>query len=191
MKQKNFDRLAQIIRRKATQLGFRQLVKQSPRIISLAAPNEKFRLEVTLNNHIVVPPLPLILSVQVYEDSFWALLFPDPCILSEKTVEAALTLANEANRELYRGTALGRFWVDDDPEHLDFAYDLYLKEEMLEACPEEVAKQLFDVPFAHFNDLHVPLTMLAAGTWDSATALRYFRQLREDGFVDNEEYGLW
>lgn len=187
MKEKNLDMLEKIVRRSSTELRL-QVMDSAPKIISLAAPRERFHLFIELDSP-VAPPLPFQLSIQGEENAVRALLFPSPRLLTEQTAGRFLCLANEANRELYRGTALGRFWVDI--ESLDFAYELILKEAMLEKDPEETAAQLFDVPLAHFRDLHIPLVMLAGGTWDWETALRYFQQLRKDGYVDNRDYGLW
>jgi len=187
VKEENINLLKGIIRRKCTELGWHQ-VEQSSRVISLAAPREKFHLMTELDSP-VVPSLPLQMSIQDEGDDVRAILFPSPRLLTEQAAEGFLSLANDANRELYRGTGLGRFWVD--MEHLDFAYEVLLKERLVESDVEEAATQLFDVPLMHFRDLHIPLIMMAGGGWDSATALHYFRQLREAGSVDNSEYGLW
>lgn len=189
MKPENLMCLENIFRRKSVEYGFQPPVKNSPRLISMAAPHEVFSLSLLLGDEVVVPPLPLKMSVAAVDGSFGVLIFPSPPILNPAGAKAALWLANEANQELYRGAALGRFWVDI--EDLDFAYEVWLKEQMLEASQEETANQLFDVPLAHFHDLQIPLTMLARSEWDSSTALRYFRQLHENGFVNNEDYGLW
>lgn len=187
MKGKNLDVLEKILRHRATELGF-QVMDYTPKIISLAAPREQFHLFIELDSP-VAPPLPLQLSIQCEENAVRALLFPSPRILTKQTAGRFLGLVNEANRELYRGSAIGRFWVD--VKNLDLAYEFIFKEAMLENDPTEIAAQLFDVPLAHFRDLHIPLVMLAGGTWDCDTALRYFQQLRKDGFVDNRDYGLW
>ncbi len=129
------------------------------------------------------------LSIQCEKDAVRALLFPSPRILTEQTAGHFLGLVNEANQELYRGSALGRFWVD--VKNLDLAYEFIFKEAMLESDPEEIATQLFDVPLAHFYDLHIPLVMQAGGIWDCNTALLYLQQLRKDGYVDNKDFGLW
>lgn len=84
---------------------------------------------------------------------------------------------------------MGRFWID--MENLDFAYELIFDESMLANNTEEAAVQMFDVPFAHYLDHHVPLAMMARGIWDCDTAMQYFRQLRKDGCVDNRDYGLF
>lgn len=186
MGEENLAALERIIMRKSTELGLYH-AKQSPKILSLAAPHERFHLMLELSSP-VAPPLPLQMSIQDEGDTIRALLFPSPRILTEQTAECFLGLANEANRELYRGTALGRFWVDI--ENLDFAYELILKEFMLKNSAKEIAVQIFDVPLAHFRDLHIPLVMLAEGGWAPDVALQYLRQLRRDGYVDNRDYGL-
>lgn len=187
MKSENIRLLNRIIRRKSTEFGWHQGEK-SPQVVPLFAPRERFHLFIELDSP-VVPPLTLQLSIQGEENTVRSLLFPSPRILTEQTAKYFLSLANEANRELYRGAALGRFWVDI--ENLDFAYELILKESILESNTEEITAQLFDVPLAHFRDLHIPLVMLAGDIWNCDTALRYFQQLRKDGYVDNRDFGLW
>lgn len=187
MKEKNLDTLEKIVRRRSAELGL-QVMGSTPKIISLAAPRERFHLFSELDSP-VAPPLPLQLSIQCEENAVRALLFPSPRILTKQTAGHFLGLVNEANRELYRGSALGRFWVD--VKNLDLAYEFIFKEAMLESDPEEIATQLFDVPLAHFYDLHIPLVMQAGGIWDCNTALLYLQQLRKDGYVDNKDFGLW
>lgn len=187
MKSENISLLNRIIRRKSTEFRWQQEEK-SPQVVPLFAPREEFHLFIELDSP-VVPPLPLQMSIQVEEDAVRSLMFPSPRLLTEQTAERFLSLSNEANRELYRGAALGRFWVDI--ENLDFAYELILKESIFESNTEEIAAQLFDVPLAHFRDLHIPLVMQAGGIWDCDTALRYFQQLRREGYVENRDFGLW
>lgn len=184
MKAENLSTLEKIIKRRSTALGFYPEGLPSG-VVHIAAPRECAHLKIELSNPFA-PPLSLQISIRDERDILRALLFPSPRILTEQTVNPSLYLANEANRELYRGAAAGRFWVD--MESLDFAYELILKESTLKSNAEEVAAQLFDIPLAHFHDLHIPLVMLAGGTWDHDTALRYFQQLRTDGQVDNRDY---
>jgi hypothetical protein len=187
MQAKNVISLRNIIKRKSAEFGLRQLA-YSPQVIYLAAPQELFHLMTELTSP-VAPSLPLQLSIQCEKDAVRALLFPSPRILTEQTAGHFLGLVNEANQELYRGSALGRFWVD--VKNLDLAYEFIFKEAMLESDPEEIATQLFDVSLAHFYDLHIPLVMQAGGIWDCNTALLYLQQLRKDGYVDNKDFGLW
>ena len=62
---------------------------------------------------------------------------------------------------------------------------------MIEKDTEETARQLFDIPCAHYQDLHTPLIMLAGNRWESDMAICYLQELRENGYVDNADYGLW
>lgn len=186
MKAENLTSLEKMIRRKSVELGFYS-VGDFPKVVSLFVPQERFHLSIRLRNP-VVPDLPLQMSIRDEEGTVRVLLFPSPSILTEHTADQFLILANEANRELYRGAALGRFWVDT--ENRDFAYELLLRESFLESHPEETAAQLFDVPLSHFRDLHIPLVMLAGGIWSPETALKFFRQLRSEGFVEHSDYGL-
>lgn len=74
---------------------------------------------------------------------------------------------------------------------MDFAYEIVLAEEIIEKYEDEVAQQLFNIPRAHLHDLLVPLTMLKTGIWQSDTAIKYLKELRENGYVDNSDYNLW
>lgn len=189
MKTENLSLLNTIVQQKIRELGLVPLRQfQSPKLISLDAPGEKYHLETELASP-VARPLPLQISICDDGATVSARLFPSPRIVTEPRAAEYIALANEANRELYRMAGLGRFWVSE--EDLDFAYEILFKKEMLESHVEEMAKQLFDVPLSHFQDLYIPLVMLADGVWNGSTALRYFRQLRAEGCVDSRDYGLW
>lgn len=160
MRAENLTVLERVIKQKSAELGFCQK-KLTSGVIPIAAPRERVHLMTELNSP-VVPALPLQMSIRDSGNAIRALLFPSPPIIhNEQAAEQFLILENEANRELYRGAALGRFWVDI--KNLDFAYELILKESIFESNAEEIAAQLFDVPLAHFRDLHIPLVMLAGG----------------------------
>ena len=103
MKEKNLNTLEKIVRRRSAELGL-QVMDSAPKIISLAAPRERFHLFIELDSP-VAPPLPLQLSIQGEENAVRVLLFPSPRLLTEQTAERFLSLANETNRELYRGAA--------------------------------------------------------------------------------------
>lgn len=186
MKAETMASLERLIQKKSVELGLHPIGNIS-QVVFLFAPRERFHFATELRSS-VVPSLPLQIAIHDEEGGVRALLFPSPPILTEQTAEQFLTLANEANRELYRGAALGRFWLDI--ENLDFAYEVLLRESLVESHLEEAAAQLFDVPLSHFRDLHIPLVMLAGGTWNPGTALRFFRQLRSEGFVEHSDYGL-
>ena len=66
-----------------------------------------------------------------------------------------------------------------------------MKDEIIESCTEEAARLLFDLPYLQFHDLYLPLIMLSDGKWKSDIAIRYIKELRENGYVDNSDYGLW
>ena len=117
------------------------------------------------------------------------IFFPSPIMIKSENASQFIYLSNAADRYLYCGTALGRFWVDKG--NFDLAYEVIVKENMLEHCTEEVSRQLFDIPFAHFKDLHIPLTMPAKDTWRSDKAICYLTGLRENGHVDDLDHGLW
>lgn len=84
-------------------------------------------------------------------------------------------------------SAMGRFWVNDDN---DFCYECYLPEFLLE-YEKELENQLFDKPFAHFRDCLSPLMKMKDGEWNAEYAIKYLTELRENGYIDNQEYNLW
>ncbi len=61
----------------------------------------------------------------------------------------------------------------------------------MNAMRQKIENQLFDIPYAHFKDLHIPLVMLAGNAWRVDMAISYLTELREKGYVDNSVYGLW
>ena len=56
---------------------------------------------------------------------------------------------------------------------------------------KELENQLFDKPFAHFRDCLSPLMKMKDGEWNAEYAIKYLTELREKGYVDNQEYNLW
>lgn len=189
MEDKNIILLNRIITYKSNELGI-EVIKpdHSGSIVSML--REDWHLFIEINSPIVQPqPLLLQMTICVKEDTFQMLCFPSPGIITNNNTEQFIKLANIANLYLFRDSALGRLWVDD--ENFDFAYELIIKEELLENCTEEITRQLFDVPITHFKDLHIPLIMLANNEWDEKIAIKYLTELRENGCVGNKEYGLW
>lgn len=187
MKEANIYLLNKVINQKAKELRF-TITKpvHSGAVVSIL--REDWHLFTQMSNSLV-PALLLQMTICIEEDALRMLFFPSPRIVQENNLKQFIFLSNIANRYLYRGKALGRFWVDETS--LDFAYEVIIKEELLESCSEEVAKQLFDIPLAHFTDLHIPLIMLAQNKWNAEKAIIYLQELREKGHVDNMEYELW
>ncbi len=135
--------------------------------------------------HPLVPALEIQCSISIEGDYIRAVWFPHPALLTPETRTEFVLLANEANLELHPG---GRFWCNDE---MDFAYEIVLAKKIIEKCEEETATLLFDVPYSNYQDFHIPLIMLKNGIWKAGTAVRYLRELRTRGFVDNSDYGLW
>ena len=50
---------------------------------------------------------------------------------------------------------------------------------------------MFEWPLGQFRDIHIPLMMLLQGKWGAETAIRFIKELRENGFVENEKYDLF
>lgn len=187
MENKDKILLDRIICQKANEFGF-EMIKPAHSGTVVSIMREDWHLFIEMRSP-VVPPLQLQMTVYVEDKTIGMTFFPSPIIIQSKNISQFIYLANVANYYLYLGTALGRFWVDEG--QLDFAYEVRLKENMLEHCPEEVSRQLFAIPCSHFKDLHISLSMLAQDTWNADTAIRYLKELRENGHVDNSNYGLW
>ena len=111
------------------------------------------------------------------------MMFMHPIIVDEHNRCNFIEFANAAN--LWLGSSLGRFWVNDDN---DYCYECYLPELLIEHN-NELEQQLFDKPYAHFRECLTALLQLKDGKWDVDTAIHYINELRTEGFVDNLEYG--
>lgn len=85
------------------------------------------------------------------------MMFLDPVIVTYETKTTYIEFANAAN--LYLGSALRRFWVNEDN---DYCYECYLPDFLLE-YEDELEKQLFDKPFSHFRDCLTPLMKMKNG----------------------------
>ena len=179
--------LNKIVTQKSNELGFEIMKpKHSGNVISIL--REEWHLFLEMHSPIVSSLL-LQMTIYVEDKAVRMLFFPSPAIIDNRNMNQFILLSNVANRYLYIGSALGRFWVD--VENRDFAYELILREELIEHHASEIEKQLFDVPYSHFKDLHIPLLMLEENVWDADMAIRYLTELREKGYVDNSVYGLW
>lgn len=179
--------LNKIVTQKSHELGFQVIkLEHSENVVSLL--REDWHLFLEMRSPIVSSLL-LQMTIAVEDEAVQMLLFPSPAIIDSRNTNQFIQLSNAANRYLYMGSALGRFWVDVD--NRDFAYELILKEILPECHAAEIENQLFDVPYAHFKDLHIPLVMLAENLWKADMAIRYLTELREKGYVDNSVYGLW
>lgn len=188
MKRDNIFLLNKMIQTKCKEFNFENMrMNNTDNVISIL--KEDWHI-FSILQHPLVAPLELQTSLTIEKSNSLRLLcFPHPVMISSDTLPQFIRLCNEANSQLYAGTALGRFWCDE--VHYDFVYEVILKEDIIESCPEEISKQLFDVPYYHFKDLHIPLTMLANRTWKSDVAIKYLQELRKNGYVDNSDYGLW
>ncbi len=187
MKKDNIHLLNKIVTAKSNELGFEIMKpKHSDSVVSIL--RDKVHLFIEMHSPIVTS-LPLQMSICVEDDAVRTLLFPSPIIINSGNVCQFVRLSNVANQYLYRGNNLGRFWVDE--ECFDLAYELILEEYLIEHYTKEIGKQLFDLPLAHFTDCHIPLLMLAKNTWKADIAMNYLKELRENGYIDNQRYGLW
>ncbi len=184
MKKENILLLNKVIAAKSEELGFEFIrPEHDGPVVSIL--REDWHLFAQIQSPIV-PSLSLQMAIYAEDDAVRMLLFPSPAIIDSGNALPFIQLSNLANRYLYMGDALGRFWVDADL--CDFAYELILKEDLLHAA--RIENQLFDVPYAHFTDLHIPLVMLRQNIWQADTAVSYLTELRENGYVDNSSYGL-
>ncbi|MCM1539298.1 MAG: hypothetical protein NC254_12990 [bacterium] len=188
MKNENIHLLNKIITAKSNELGFEIMKPEHSGTVISFLRKEDWHLFIEMHSPLV-PSLSLQVSICVEDKAVRTLLFPSPIIINSGNVYQFVRLSNVANQYLYRGNALGRFWVDE--ESLDLAYELILEEYLIEHYTEEVGKQLIDIPLAHFRDCHIPLMMLAGNAWKADTAISYLKELRENGYVDNQKYNLW
>lgn len=188
MKNKNIHLLNQIIIGKANEFGCEIMKPEHSGTVISFLRKEDWHLFIEMHSPLV-PCLSLQMSVCIEEKKVRILLFPSPIIIDSGNVCQFVRLSNVANQYLYRGNALGRFWVDE--ESFDLAYELILEEHLIEHYTEESGKQLFDIPLTHFTDCHIPLMMLAKNTWKADVAIEYLKELRENGYVDNQRYNLW
>ncbi|MCM1500408.1 MAG: hypothetical protein NC124_18250 [Clostridium sp.] len=187
MKNENIILLNKIITAKSNELGFGIMKPEhSGTVISLL--REDWHLFIEIHNPLV-PSLSLQMSIWFEDKAVQTRLFPSPSIINSGNVYQFLRLSNVANQRLGRRYDLGRFWVDE--ESFDLAYELILEEYLIEHYTEEVGKQLFEIPLAHFRDCHIPLMMLAGNAWKADTAISYLKELWENGYVDNRKYDLW
>lgn len=175
--------LTQIVDQKTREFSLKKIKwENTGSIISIF--REEWHLFALLE-HPCVSTLEIQCSICIEGDFVRTVWFPDPTLITPKTKTEFVLLANEANIELHSG---GRFWCNED---MDFAYEIVLSEEMIEKCEYEVARLLFDIPYSNFCDLHAPLEMLKQGTWQANTAIKYLKELRTQGVVDNSNYDLW
>lgn len=135
--------------------------------------------------HPLVPNLEIQCSISIEGDFVRSVWFPHPTLLTTETRTDFILFANEANLELHSG---GRFWCN---EAKDFAYELVMTKEIIEKNEEEAGRMLFDIPYSNYHDFHISLIMLQKGIWKAGTAIRYIKELRDKGVVDNSDYNLW
>ena len=145
---------------------------------------EDFNLITFLTNEIFSWELQITIDCAI-EGRIHLMMFLHPVVITQTTRSAYIEFANEAN--MYLGSAMGRFWVNDDN---DYCYECYLPDFLLE-YEQELEQQLFDKPFAHFRDCLTPLIKLKDSGWDSRYAIQFLTELRQQGYVDNREYNLW
>ena len=112
MEDKNIILLNRIITYKSNELGI-EVIKpdHSGSIVSML--REDWHLFIEINSPIVQPLL-LQMTICVKEDTFQMLCFPSPGIITNNNTEQFIKLANIANLYLFRDSALGRLWVDDE-----------------------------------------------------------------------------
>lgn len=170
----------------------RKLIKKNARLFQMSiidkkdgySMKEKFYLFTLIENDVFSWELQITIDCAT-ERLIHLMMFLHPVVITKATRSAYIEFANEAN--LYLGSAMGRFWVNEDN---DYCYECYLPEFLLE-YEGELEKQLFDKPFAHFRDCLSPLMKMKDGEWNVEEAIKYLTELREKGYVDNQKYNLW
>lgn len=174
--------LQRIIERKSSEFSFVMRKQNTGNIVSIF--REEWHLFTWLENALV-PALEIQCSINGDGNFVRAVWFPHPIMITPETRTEFILFANEANIEMHSG---GRFWCNDE---MDFAYEIVVTEEMIEKCEEDVSELLLDIPYSNYQDFHTPLIMLQRGIWKADTAIRYIRELRSAGVVDNSDYDIW
>lgn len=187
MKDKTLDILYQLIKEREKKYGIimkKHVVTEN--VVPIKSRIENYHLFLTLENG-MVPSLQIQYSIAYENDQYVrCLIFPSPIIINKQTINDFVGFANASNRYVLKG--LGRFWVDI--EKYDFAYEILLSSEFIIDNKNEVGHQFFDLPLAHFTDFITPLYMLGTGHWQADIAIKYLDELREKGYVNNNDYGI-
>ena len=126
---------------------------------------EDYQLTTVLSNELFSWELQMTIGI-TKEGLIHMMLFMHPVIIKEKNRLSFIQFAN------------------------DYCYECYLPQQLLDN-PVELEKQLFDRPFSHFMDSLTPLMQLKTGEWTVDRAIEYLDELREKGYIDNSEYGIW
>lgn len=174
------EKLRNVLRKNASLFQLKMLDKKK----DLYLMKEDFHFFTLIENEVVSWELQIAIDTEV-QGLIHSMVFLHPVIITEETKTNYIQFSNVAN--FYLGSAMGRFWVNEDN---DYCYEAYLPELLLD-YEKELERQLFDVPFAHFRDCLTPLIQMKDGAWGSDKAIDYLNRLRNDGYIDNEEYGLW
>lgn len=188
MKKESMEVVGRIVKRERELFGIRVIKKDNTSKVRQMYPEAWHMFYLLENENNLVPPLEIQGTMEVLKnDQIRLLWFIHPIMINEWNMENCILFANEVNRELGNG---GRFWVDK--EYFDFAYEERFEEEMLQLSGMNVLEQhMFEWPLGQFRDIHIPLMMLLQGKWGAETAIRFIKELRENGFVENEKYDLF
>ena len=169
------------------------LIKKNARLFNLKLVSKKenpfviwedYHLSTTVENELFSWELQMTIGV-TGRDLIHMMMFMHPIIVKDDTRRSFIEFTNAAN--LWLGSGLGRFWVNNEN---DYCYECYLPECFMDDF-SELEQQLFDKPFSHFKDCLTPLMQLKDGKWNVQKAIEYLDELREAGYIDNSEYGLW
>ena len=184
----SINTVGRIVKRERELFGIRVIKKDNTSKVRQMYPEAWHMFYLLENENNLVPPLEIQGTMEVLKnDQIRLLWFIHPIMINEWNMENCILFANEVNRELGNG---GRFWVDT--EYFDFAYEERFEEEMLQLSGMNVLERhMFEWPLGQFRDIHIPLMMLLQGKWGAETAIRFIKELRENGFVENEKYDLF
>lgn len=188
MKKESMEVVGRIVKRERELFGIRVIKKDNTSKVRQMYPEAWHMFYLLENENNLVPPLEIQGTMEVLKnDQIRLLWFIHPIMINEWNMENCILFANEVNRELGNG---GRFWVDT--EYFDFAYEERFEEEMLQLSGMNVLERhMFEWPLGQFRDIHISLMMLLQGKWGAETAIRFIKELRENGFVENEKYDLF
>lgn len=187
MQNKILNQLNTLVKKCERKYGYRSYEFKTSKVIKLY--EEDYHLLLTIEDDSTGFSLELQMSILVEESGINAVLFPSPRVVTSHNKERFFKFINSANRYLHRSWSLGRFYIDD--EFLDLAYEIALPLEVVNKCSAEtLEEQIFLIPLLHYQDMLSSITMLKEERWESELAIRYLEELRNNGYIDNEEYGI-
>lgn len=126
----------------------------------------------------------LQLALKIENDTLSCLVFPNPIIVNDKNREEFIKFINHLN---WLTLALGHFYVDT---YNDIAYAIKIPSYIIRNNFEKIEEELFRIPINYYIDSQIPLMKLSMGEWSSDVAIKFIDELYNNGYVDNDDYGI-